>query len=102
MQLTKVQDIVDLQLHNDARTRESDDYLYIKVLEYIVPSITDKPLNYVFSHMSDFNLPHYESVRRTRQKIQAEKPWLKPDENVRRYRLDNEQKYRDYANLERR
>ena len=102
MQLTKIQDIVDLQLHNDVKTRESDDYLYIKVLEYIRPNITSRPFEYVLSHIDELGLPHYESVRRTRQKNQAEKPYLKPDESVRRYRLDNEQKYRDYANLERR
>ena len=102
MNLTKIQDIVELQLSRDELTRESDDYLYVQVLEYMRPSITAKPFAEVFQLMDEYRLPSYESVGRARRKLQAEKPWLKPSEEVQKLRADNEQKYRDYARLERR
>lgn len=102
MKLNRIQDIVELMLSRDALTRDSDDYLYIQVCEYMRPTVTDRPLKDVFLHMGEYQLPSYESVGRARRKLQAEKPWLKASDAVRRYRADNEQKYRDYALMERR
>ena len=99
MGLRRIQDIVEYQLKHDEGTRNSDDYLYIKVLEYVKPNITQRPFAEVLQSDS---IPSYESVGRARRKIQAEKPWLKACEAVQRYRADNEQKYREYALYERR
>ena len=102
MKLKKIQDIVEYQLSSDAMTRDSDDYLYVRVLEYMRPSITQKPFVEVLQLTNELGLPSYESVGRARRKLQAEKPWLKPSEAVQKYRADNEQKYREYARLEKR
>ena len=102
MELTRIQDIVELELSRHAETRDSDNILYIKVLEYMKPSIIHRPFAEVMGTLNDHKLPSFESVGRARRKLQAEKPWLKPSEAVRKYRADNEEKYREYARLERR
>lgn len=40
---------------------------------------------------------NFESVRRTRQKVQAECPWLAACPKVGEYRAENEQAYREFA-----
>lgn len=102
MNLKKIQDIVEYQLSKSEEARDSDDVLYIAVLDYMRPNLSSQSLNYVFTHKNELNIPSYESVGRARRKLQAEKPWLKPSEEVRKYRADNEQKYLEYARMERR
>ena len=50
-----------------------------------------------FLHLSEFGLPTTETVRRTRQKIQAANPWLAGNRCVRKMRQKNEQAFREYA-----
>lgn len=102
MELRKVQDIVELELSKHVEARDSDNVLYVKVIEYMCPSLLHKPFGEVMKVLSDYQLPSYESVGRARRKLQAAKPWLKPSEAVQKYRTDNEEKYREYARLERR
>ena len=42
-------------------------------------------------------IPPFESVRRTRQKIQAECPWLAACDTVKEYRAGKEADYRDFV-----
>ena len=72
-------------------TRNSDNLLYIKVVEKIDKELIFKPLVDVFTHRKKYGVPPFESVRRSRQKIQADNPWLKANETVAAERLVNEQ-----------
>lgn len=100
MQLTKVQDVVEIILTRDPMTRDSDDYLYVKVLEYMKAGITELSFIDVMGSLKKYHLPSYESVGRARRKLQASKPWLQASDNVKKLRIDNENKYSEYARKE--
>lgn len=94
--------LVQFILENDQAARNSDYYLYFRVLNTIADkhridlegiSITDFLLNAEFTSL----FPPFETVRRTRQKIQAETPSLSACETVREYRADNEEIFRQFA-----
>ena len=50
------------------------------------------------NHYRELKLPHFESVRRSRAKIQAEIPELSGDRSCRQRRKELEDVYREYAN----
>lgn len=67
-------------LQNHPGARNSDNQLY-----YLVCSVVGKrngvdiesmPMPRFFLHMKEFGMPNFETVRRTRQRIQAEHPEL--------------------------
>ena len=66
------------------KCRNSDNLLYIEVMDF-------------FAQFSDFNLPRFESVARTRRKIQEWYPDLMSFEDVRRWRKENETAFKKYA-----
>jgi hypothetical protein len=47
--------------------------------------------------MKDYQFPAFETVRRTRQKLQAEFPELSGNREVQEHREANEAVFRDYA-----
>lgn len=51
----------------------------------------------VMKNYNDYGIPRFESVRRTRQKIQAKHPELGCSPEVRRARQKAEMAYRNYA-----
>ena len=51
----------------------------------------------VMSNRKVFGLPAFESVRRTRQKLQAAHPELAGDSNVEAQRMLNEGVFKEYA-----
>lgn len=88
-------------LEQDKQCRNSDSYLYLKVLTSVAyrkgislysMTVSDFLMNY---HGTDF--PPFESVRRARQKLQARFPDLAACEAVEGFRADNEQHYKAYA-----
>ena len=100
-ELKNVTKIVRSILEEDKQARNSDSVLYLKVLETIAEK---KGLNlYAFSvpyfldNMKFYGFPPFESVRRTRQKIQQHYPELSADGRVAEMRLVKEEEYRDYA-----
>lgn len=93
--------IVKAILEEDERTRNSDSYLYLKVLEYIG---RQKGMHFhlwtvatLLTSLDEFNLPPFESVRRTRQKVQQTYPHLAACKKVEEQRMANEEVYRAYA-----
>lgn len=93
--------IVKRILEENERTRNSDSYLYLKVLEYIGNQkgiyFTRWTVQELLTWMGDYNLPPFESVRRSRQKIQQTYPHLAACKKVEEQRMVNEGKYRAYA-----
>ena len=92
--------LVKAILEQDEKARNSDSYLYHKVLESVAleKGIDTKQIN-----MHDFWVewywlfPNTETVRRTRQKIQATHPHLAACGRVGAMREVNEQEFRSYA-----
>jgi len=88
-------------LETDVKSRNSDSFLYFKVLEeqgrekgldIHSMSITTFLLN-----MTEFGFSPFESVRRTRQKIQREVPALAASATVTENRKAKEAEYREFA-----
>lgn len=82
-------------LEEDTQARNSDSYLYLRVLNTVAEK---EHINLNEIHVIDFLLnlhkspfPPFESVRRTRQKIQEKYPHLAPCKVVEEYRAENEE-----------
>lgn len=93
--------LVKTLLEQDARCRNSDGFLYLRVL---FTHAAQKGINLDNMTVSDFLLNHhgasfpiFESVRRTRQKVQQHHPELAACEAVEGFRAENEAKYFTYA-----
>lgn len=78
-------------------TRNSDDLLFVKVCERINPLSINFSFATVLLNRKEWELPAFESVRRTRQKVQAEHPELAGNSTVEGHRKVNEQIFKEYA-----
>ena len=96
-ELNRTNDIVKQLLINDPKTRNSDNHLYCCVVKCLNADALTHPFWEVMEHMDSFDLPCFETVRRTRQKIQAEHPELKASEVVKSLRSINEEIFKEYA-----
>lgn len=88
----EIKKIVFNILSNDKKARDSDAYLYLEVVRAIKPALLYQPLMIAFV---DKDLPNYESVRRSRQKMQETFPLLKPSDDVQAMRDLQEDEYRE-------
>ena len=93
--------IVRSILEADEQARNNDGYLYFKVLDacgkrdgidYIAMTILD-----FLPYVNSLNVPNSETVRRTRQKIQAAFPELAACDKVADMRAAQEYEFRAYA-----
>lgn len=78
-------------------TRSSDMRLYYEVCNRINAHILDCPFGGVILMLEKLHLPPFESVRRSRQKVQSECPWLAASDEVQTFRNENEEVYREFA-----
>lgn len=95
LQSTKV--LVKSILEDDEKARNSDSFLYFRLLERIDKALLNVPVHDFLLGMGLMEIPSFETVRRTRQKVQAECPWLAACDRVKKYRSDNEEVYRNFA-----
>lgn len=99
--LKNVTRLVRTILAEDEKSRNSDHYLYYKViLNY--GAIFGMDMNRIsiteFLLMrGDWGIPGFETVRRTRQKVQQHFPELRAKEEVAEMRLMRECEFEDYA-----
>ena len=81
--------------------RNSDNYLYLRVLQIIGQrnnvDINSMSMPLFLLRMKEYGFPCFESVRRTRQKLQAAYPELAGCDEVEAQRMLNEEVFRDYA-----
>jgi hypothetical protein len=96
-ELKTTTNIVKEVLTHYPATRNSDDLLYIKVCERINPIVINLPFIEVLSRRKELAVPPFESVRRSRQKVQAENPFLVANIDVQGYRKENERVFQEYA-----
>ena len=87
--------VVEKLLEEKPYTRDSDDLLYFEVIREICHT-TDLSAYEVFVTGSDWGLPAYETVRRTRQYVQAKREDLK-GVRTRQIRKEREQIFKAYA-----
>lgn len=95
--LKKVKNIVTSILAENEKARNSDSFLYLKVLQTVDKDLLDMPVGEFLANMSVLNVPPFETIRRTRQKAQAENPSLSACPKVAEYRAANEEVYRQFA-----
>lgn len=95
MRIKDIEPLVRSILEANPRTRNDDNFLYMKIVEAVSPELMNVPFH---KAICDSRMPNYESVRRIRQKIQASDPSLAADENVEAMRMLREEEFRSYAN----
>lgn len=78
-------------------TRNNDDYLYLKVCERLNKKSCGLPFNMVIINRKEYGLPGFETVRRSRQKLQQHFPELAGCDVVEGHRSENEEVFRDFA-----
>lgn len=100
-ELKTTTDIVKEVLRSHEKARNCDDYLYYLVCSLVGKQngfdIDNMQLSHFLLYRREYNLPAFETVRRTRQKIQQHHPELCGNDVVEGYRTVNEEKFRSYA-----
>lgn len=89
--------LVKQVLEENERARNSDNELYVEICYRVNPSVMRLSFESVISNLDLYGLPPFETVRRSRQRIQAECPDLRPCEEVEIFRAENEMAYREFA-----
>ena len=88
-------------LETDNRARNSDSFLYFRIVDFIAKSrgmrLCDIPVNHFLLHRHEYGFPAFETVRRTRQKVQAMHPELAGDDKATSARKRKEAVFRKYA-----
>lgn len=96
--------LVKAILEQDKQSRNSDSFLYLKVLTTIGErngiDIEAMSITTFLTNLREFGFPPFESVRRTRQKVQATFPELAPDSRVKSLKNALESEYRAFARSE--
>lgn len=100
-ELQSTQELVLQVLFEDAQARESDNHLYYTVCSIIA---SDKGIDLDSMNLCTFlktqaknGFPAFETVRRTRQKMQALYPELSAGKTIRDIRKDNQEIFRKFA-----
>lgn len=86
----KTKNLIRDILEKDPQARNSDMYLYFRVVERINAPALNKSFGEVITGLQDLGLPCFETVRRTRQKLQSENPKLEACAKVQDYRTAEE------------
>jgi hypothetical protein len=97
MKLGNTKALVKSILETIPETRSSDTLLYYEVCKVKNEYILDEPFGGVLRIFSKLGLPPFESVRRSRQKVQEEHPELAASAEVQVFRAENEEEYREFA-----
>lgn len=72
--LYKTKELVAVALSTEEETRNDDIKLYTAVCRMINPKIEDLRFGTVMNNMYGLKIPHFETVRRIRQKLQHDEP----------------------------
>ena len=94
---SKVEPIVKKVLEEKPYTRDDDFLLVYMVFKEFLPDLEDFGFKEIMYNHREYNLPYFESVRRTRQKLQSKYPELESSKQTRRGRKLEEADYKSYA-----
>lgn len=99
--LKTILQLVKSILEENERARNSDSFLYLKVIEAVGQQVGHNPKYLTVPdfllNMDALGFPGFETVRRTRQKVQQQHPELASSAKVSAYRAINEEAFRDFA-----
>ena len=102
--LKTVSALVKNILEQDDKSRNTDNHLYLKVLEHYSDlrgiDIRAMTVPVFLKELDRHSFPGFETVRRSIQKVQATYPELAPSEAVGKRRAKNEAVYREFAESE--
>ena len=93
--MKKTADLVKDILEENILARNSDRVLYFYVLRACDETVLSMSTKDFLLHAD--NVPSFETVRRTRQKVQELHPELKATDRVREMRLEKETEFREFA-----
>ena len=104
MGIKTTSDLVHEILKTEPECRNSDNILYLRVLQTIGKQngidVNTMSVPTLFLNMHSMKLPAFETVRRTRQKIQHHFPELSAHKPVSDFRAQKEKIFREYAREE--
>lgn len=96
--LYKTKNIVSIVLLENESARNDDNLLYKEVCKKIQPNIGRLCFDTVLNNMDRLKIPHFETVRRTRQKLQEENPEIYGcNIFVKKQREKKEKEFREFA-----
>ncbi|MBO7733847.1 MAG: hypothetical protein J6S67_14890 [Methanobrevibacter sp.] len=95
--MKKTTKLVKTILRDYPIARDSDYYLYIRVMKELNPKACEMKFEEVFTNLKELGLPLYDSVSRARRKLQAEFPELQGSDKVKDFRTEREEEFREYA-----
>lgn len=95
--LKTTKSLVKRILEEIPETRNSDMFLYSRVCIELNDAVMCLPFGFVLLSMKELKLPGFETVRRSRQKVQEECPWLAACKSVSDVRAENEMAFREFA-----
>lgn len=95
--LKNVTKVVKELLINHTSLRNDDDLLYRAVCFQYKPQVVHLSFGDVLKQRQNLGLPSFETVRRTRQKVQATYQELRAEKIVNEARKTKETEYREYA-----
>ena len=99
--LKTVSALVKNILEHDTKARNTDNHLYLKVLEHYSGlrgiDIRSMPVPVFLKELDNHSFPGFETVRRSRQKVQATYPDFAPSESIGRRRTKSETVYKDFS-----
>lgn len=100
-QLCSVKTIIQTLLETDIKARSCDNHLYLRVIRIFAIGkgidLNSLTVPDFLENMKDYNFPAFETVRRTRQKLQAENPALSANDFTAKKRAENETIYNAFA-----
>lgn len=96
-ELKSITKIVKTILEQDELARNSDKYLYMKVIEKLNADALDYALVLFLTDPMFNDLPCFESVRRARQKVQQHFPELAGSKRVQAARKEDEAEVKEFA-----
>ena len=95
--------VVKTIMQEDIRARNSDSFLYLRVLEVYAKanecpvSLGSMSVVHFLMHQKEYGFPPFESVRRNRQLIAAKYPDLAGTDDIEAWRTANEEAAREYV-----
>lgn len=92
--MAAIKNVVYGILLEDERARADDHYLYSEVVRKVCPKLMYAPF---YIAINDNSIPTFESVRRSRQKLQHNFEEVRPNDNVIAARELNEEVYKEFA-----
>lgn len=99
--IVRTSELVKKILEEDKQCRNSDSFLYLKVLTVLGKrkgiDIESMSITYFLMNLHGSGFPGFETVRRARQKVQQHHPELAACDKVEGFRAENEWAYREFA-----